>query len=61
MAQSDKILLVDDNPVNIELLEMLLGDDYVLATATTPNAAMRFSPSSGSMSSVVAETSGWMK
>ena len=41
MAQSDKILLVDDNPVNIDLLEMLLGDTYVLATANSGEEALR--------------------
>ncbi|MDH3600269.1 MAG: hybrid sensor histidine kinase/response regulator [Candidatus Tectomicrobia bacterium] len=41
MAQSDKILLVDDNPVNIDLLEMLLGDDYVLETASSGEQALQ--------------------
>ena len=41
MAQSDKILLVDDNPVNIDLLEMLLGDEYILATADSGEEAIK--------------------
>jgi signal transduction histidine kinase len=41
MAQSDKILLVDDNPINIDLLKMLLGNDYMLATANSGEEALQ--------------------
>ncbi len=44
MQQSDRILIVDDHPINIEILEELLEDDYQLATATSGEEALAIAP-----------------
>jgi two-component system cell cycle response regulator DivK len=36
-----KILIVDDNALNLELASQLLEDDYIIATATNGKEAMR--------------------
>ena len=40
MQQHNRILAVDDNPTNIAILEELLSDDYVLATAASGEEAL---------------------
>ena len=40
MEQSSKILIVDDNPVNVDLLEAILDEDYTLATAASGEEAL---------------------
>ncbi|MFN8548039.1 MAG: response regulator [Candidatus Eisenbacteria bacterium] len=37
---SSKILIVDDDPMNLSILEILLGDDYHLVKATDGEAAV---------------------
>ena len=48
MSEPSRILLVDDHPINLEILEELLMDDYQLATATSGGEALalagEFSP-----------------
>jgi diguanylate cyclase (GGDEF)-like protein/PAS domain S-box-containing protein len=42
MVQSQyKILIVDDHPANVEMLEEALGDDYILSTASSGQDALR--------------------
>ncbi len=36
-----RVLIVDDNPINVEVLEELLSDDYALATAPSGEAGLR--------------------
>lgn len=36
----DRILLVDDHPDNLEILEDVLGDDYEIATAASGEEAL---------------------
>lgn len=40
MQQQSKILVVDDNPTNVLIMEELLGEDYQLATAYSGEAAL---------------------
>ena len=40
MALRSKILIVDDNPTNIEILEEMLDEEYDLETATTGEQAL---------------------
>lgn len=40
MAAHDRILIVDDHPNNVDVLEDILGDDYALATASSGEAAL---------------------
>ena len=48
MQQQEKILIVDDHPINVEILEEVLGDQYQLATAFSGQEALavasRFQP-----------------
>ena len=37
----DKILIVDDHPTNVAILEEELGDNYALSTALSGEAALR--------------------
>jgi two-component system sensor histidine kinase/response regulator len=39
-----KILIVDDHPTNVALLEDILGEDYLLATATSGEEALAIAP-----------------
>ncbi|MEQ9379836.1 MAG: response regulator [Pirellulales bacterium] len=41
MGRSRKVLLVDDNAVNLEILEELLGEEFILRTASTSAEALR--------------------
>ncbi|MFO1433075.1 MAG: response regulator [Candidatus Competibacteraceae bacterium] len=41
MSTKEKILIVDDNPTNIEILEEYLEDDYELAIATSGEEALQ--------------------
>jgi signal transduction histidine kinase len=40
VQRHQRILIVDDHPTNVALLEDILGDDYLLATATSGEAAL---------------------
>lgn len=40
MSGQDRILIVDDHPANIEILEDILGEDYRLETATCGEEAL---------------------
>ncbi len=40
----DRILLVDDHPVNLTILEIALGDHYELATAASGHEALKIAP-----------------
>ena len=40
MSRQDRILIVDDHPANIEILEDILGEDYRLETATCGEEAL---------------------
>jgi two-component system sensor histidine kinase/response regulator len=40
MQRQDRILIVDDNPVNVAILEEMLGDGYHLTTATSGEEAL---------------------
>src|SRR5207302_7881452 len=42
--QEHRILIVDDNPHNVAILEELLGEDYQLKTATSGEAALALAP-----------------
>ncbi len=44
MPRQSKILIVDDNPTNVEILEKILGDDYQLATAATGEETLEIAP-----------------
>jgi diguanylate cyclase (GGDEF)-like protein/PAS domain S-box-containing protein len=44
MQQQDKILIVDDHPINVAILEEALGDDYQLATAMSGEEALALVP-----------------
>ncbi len=44
MSRQSKILIVDDNPTNVEILEKILGDDYHLATAATGEETLEIAP-----------------
>ena len=45
MSPHDRILIVDDHPNNIEILEDVLGDDYPLETARSGEEALALAPS----------------
>lgn len=40
MSQRQRLLIVDDNPVNLSLLEELLADDYEVTTAASGEEAL---------------------
>jgi putative two-component system response regulator len=44
MPRHDRILIVDDHPNNVALLEELLGDDYQLQAAMSGEAALAVAP-----------------
>ena len=44
MHRQGKILIVDDNPTNVEILEKLLHHDHQLAVATTGEEALSLAP-----------------
>ena len=44
MRTPHRILLVDDHPTNIAVLREILSDDYVLAAATSGEAALVLAP-----------------
>jgi DNA-binding response OmpR family regulator len=44
MPQHSTILIVDDHPSNVALLEEILGDDYQLKTATCGEEALAVAP-----------------
>jgi signal transduction histidine kinase len=44
MSRHSRILIVDDNPTNIAILEEILGDHYVLKTATYGEEALARAP-----------------
>jgi len=41
MYRTNKILVVDDDPTNVEIVGELVGDDYQLKTATTGEQALQ--------------------
>ncbi len=47
MQKNDKIFVVEDNPVNLRLLEMLLGDKYNLKTVQSGEEALKGKSGSG--------------
>ncbi len=44
MQQQEKVLIVDDHPINVEILEEVLGDQYQLATAFSGDEALSIAP-----------------
>src|SRR5467141_3561037 len=44
MRTPQRILIVDDHPTNIDVLQEFLSDDYVLATATSGEEALALAP-----------------
>jgi len=44
MQQQSRILIVDDHPTNVAVLEELLGDDYQLEVATSGEKALEIAP-----------------
>lgn len=60
---SARILIVDDNPVNLELVSQLLEDDYSIATATNGKEAIEavasFSPALVLMDLSMPVMDGW--
>ena len=40
MSEQSRILIVDDHPINVDLLQELLEDDYQLATAASGEEAL---------------------
>ena len=44
MRTPQRILIVDDHPTNIDVLQEILSDDYVLATATSGEEALALAP-----------------
>jgi len=51
MRTPQRILIVDDHPTNIEVLQEILSDDYVLAIATSGEEALALAPTSNPRSS----------
>lgn len=44
MQQKHKILIVDDDPLNIEIIEEILGDEYIYKSAYSGNQALEIAP-----------------
>ena len=44
MQRQSRILLVDDNPTNLAILEEMLGDEYRWGTATSGEEALEIAP-----------------
>ncbi len=44
MQRHNRILIVDDHPTNVAILEEILGDDYPLQTATCGEEALAIAP-----------------
>ena len=44
MADSCRVLIVDDHPINVEILKELLEDEYTLAMASSGEEAMAIAP-----------------
>ena len=44
MQRQSRILLVDDNPTNLAILEEMLGDEYRRGTATSGEEALEIAP-----------------
>ena len=42
--QRHRILIVDDNPTNVAILEEILEDDYILETALSGEEALEIAP-----------------
>ena len=40
MKSNQKILIVDDDPINVEILEEILVDNYITATANSGEEAL---------------------
>ena len=44
MNRRSRILIVDDNPTNIDIMEEILGDDHLLETAACGEEALDIAP-----------------